>query len=113
MRPKFKTRKTIITQAKKLGLKGISRLSIFHPPTKALKEAFTTWKMTPILAMDVQTFLDVSQMSLEELITIWTLKGAKINVVLHCTFVNINPSGNADDENKGYFHSRFSPRPRS
>ncbi|CAG2194510.1 unnamed protein product [Mytilus edulis] len=60
--------------------------------------------------MDVQTFLDVSQMSLEELKTNWTLKGAKINVVLHCTFVKINPTAYGLDERGQENHQEATQR---
>lgn len=127
-RSKPQTRKELTVQAKLHGLKGVSRLSKgqlleklqekiredrkatgnkieIHPPQKSLKGAFTTWKITPIAKMDVETFLEISRVKRAEFVEDFALKGAKINVVLHCPFIKINPTGKADDENEGHFHS--------
>lgn len=54
--------------------------------------------------MDIQTFLEVSRRPQKEIIKNWGLKGAKVSMVLHCTFMKINPIGKDSDEN-GQFHS--------
>ena len=54
--------------------------------------------------MDVQTPLEVSRVSRGELIEYGHCKG-QTNVIMHCTFEKINPTGKADDENERYFHS--------
>ncbi|CAC5416220.1 unnamed protein product [Mytilus coruscus] len=69
------------------------------------KGVSTTWKITSDTEMDIQTFLEVRRGKRMDKIQNCGFKGVKINVVLHCTFVKINPTGKDDDENEGHFNS--------
>ncbi|CAC5420867.1 unnamed protein product [Mytilus coruscus] len=76
-----------------------------HEPIRSIKDVLTTWKMTSNAEMDIQNFLEVTRGKRMNIIQNCGLKGVKINVVLHCTFVKINPTGKEDDENEGHFNS--------
>ncbi|CAC5415710.1 unnamed protein product [Mytilus coruscus] len=68
--------------------------------------------MTSDAEMDIQTFLEVTRGKRMDIIRNRGLKGVKINVVLHCTFVKINPTGEYTSKKDGdkkplYQHLRF------
>lgn len=57
---KYQPVELIETIEEKSGGKGMRQGIEVHPPQKALKVSFTTWKINTIADEDIQTFLELS-----------------------------------------------------